>query len=378
MTVDEPVLSLIETIYDAAVDEKLWPRVLEGLLAVTGSQGASFWTMHSAEGLQLPLFEYVNFDPAFVGEYLEYMTPHDPTNQYLAAHPDLRIVHDASFISEAEKDRHMYYDWQMKYSDSRHRVVGMVSPAPCLQSGIALHRDRGKGDFPAETIAHFSTLFRHVERALEIGFRLGTLGSMQRVSLDLLDRNVLGIVLLDDRGRVIFVNSAAQALGQLADGIALSAGGITLARAPDNRRLQRLIGEALATTNGTGGMPGGAMLAPRPSRKRPFSVLVSPLSRFAFGMTRLHPAVCVVIADPEKRDLLPADRLRALYGLTPAEARLAARLALGDDLRSAAASLGIGYATARTQLTGIFDKTETRRQGELIMLLLKTVPLLAS
>jgi len=111
---------------------------------------------------------------------------------------------------------------------------------------------------------------------------------------------------------------------------------------------------------------------------RPFSVLVSPLSRFAFGMTRLHPAVCVVIADPEKRDLLPADRLRALYGLTPAEARLAARLALGDDLRSAAASLGIGYATARTQLTGIFDKTETRRQGELIMLLLKTVPLLAS
>ena len=28
MTVDEPVLSLIETIYDAAVDEKLWPRVL--------------------------------------------------------------------------------------------------------------------------------------------------------------------------------------------------------------------------------------------------------------------------------------------------------------------------------------------------------------
>jgi DNA-binding CsgD family transcriptional regulator/PAS domain-containing protein len=376
--VDDSVLALIETIYDAALDEALWPSVLRQMIAITDSQAASFYTLDSAEQLRLPIFEYINFDAGFIDEYLDCMTPYDPTNQYIAAHPGERIVHDASFITEAEKDRHLYYDWHHRYSDTRHRVVGVVSPLCHVQSGIALHRTRAKGDFEPQTIRQFSALFRHIERALEIGTRLGTLGCLQQVSLDLLDRNPLGIFLLDNYGRIILANRAARALGEADDGIVLAAEGIVLCRALDDRRLQRLIAEALKTSDGMDAPPGGAMLAKRPSRKRPYSILVSPLSRATFAMTRLRPAACIVIADPEKSGTLPSDRLRTLYGLTPAEARLATRLATGEDLRAAAASLGIGYATARTQLSGIFRKTETSRQGELIMLLLKTVPLLAS
>jgi DNA-binding CsgD family transcriptional regulator len=56
--------------------------------------------------------------------------------------------------------------------------------------------------------------------------------------------------------------------------------------------------------------------------------------------------------------------------LTEAEARLAALLGAGDELRSAAAKLGITYGTARARLSGIFEKTQTRRQAELIRVLL--------
>jgi DNA-binding CsgD family transcriptional regulator len=66
--------------------------------------------------------------------------------------------------------------------------------------------------------------------------------------------------------------------------------------------------------------------------------------------------------------------LRALYGLTPAETRLAQRLAAGDELKAAAAQLGIGYGTARAQLAAIFRKTETKRQGELVRLLCTLPP----
>jgi DNA-binding CsgD family transcriptional regulator len=71
--------------------------------------------------------------------------------------------------------------------------------------------------------------------------------------------------------------------------------------------------------------------------------------------------------------MLPADRLRAAFGFTEAEARLAALMAAGEDLRSAAEALEITYGTARMRLAQIFDKTETRRQGELIKLLLTTM-----
>jgi DNA-binding CsgD family transcriptional regulator len=87
----------------------------------------------------------------------------------------------------------------------------------------------------------------------------------------------------------------------------------------------------------------------------------------------LRPAVCVVIVDPETDTSVPLGRLQAVLGLTGAEARLAALLAAGYELRDAATQLDITYGSARTRLAAIFQKTDTRRQGELIKLLLTTV-----
>jgi len=66
--------------------------------------------------------------------------------------------------------------------------------------------------------------------------------------------------------------------------------------------------------------------------------------------------------------------LQANSGLTPMEARLAARLAAGEEVSRAAAVLGIRYATARGYLAAVFRKTGARRQGELVRLLQASVP----
>jgi len=115
------------------------------------------------------------------------------------------------------------------------------------------------------------------------------------------------------------------------------------------------------------------MRALRPSGNRPYGILVTPVSREYSAMTLLKPAVCVVITDPDYRLLLPARRLQTAFGLTEAEAHLAALVAAGAGLRDAAEKLNITYGTARTRLAQIFQKTETRRQGELIRLLLTTM-----
>jgi DNA-binding CsgD family transcriptional regulator len=373
MSLDEDLLSLIAGIYDAAIDETLWPAAMERLLATTDSQAASFCVLDSAEQPRLSTFVYVNFHPQLIEEYLDHMAPHDPTIQHIIGHPDQKFHHDTSFISESEKDRHIYYDWHEKFSDTRHRVAGIIRPAPGIQSGVTIHRTRAKGDFDPDSLSRFTMLFSHIERALQIGFRLGTLGTLQQVSLAMLDSNPLAIVLLDRTGRLIMANRAARMLAEEADGLTLTADSISMVRRADDVTLQQLIGDALKTTRGEGTRSGGLMSALRPSGKRPFSIMVSPLSSDSFAMTTLRPAACVMIADPDKQHVLPADQLRALYGLTPSESRLAAQLTAGADLRASAAGLGITYATARTQLAAIFRKTETSRQGELIKLLLSTV-----
>ena len=63
-----------------------------------------------------------------------------------------------------------------------------------------------------------------------------------------------------------------------------------------------------------------------------------------------------------------ATQLCAAFGLTVAEAKLAAKLASGSGIVGAAASLGVSRETARTQLKAVFAKTNTRRQAELAAL----------
>jgi len=373
VSVDQRLLAVIQAIYDAAADETRWPETLKELSEFTGSQAATFWVLDGSERPRLPLFTYINLDPGFVQEYLDKVAHLDPTVQYLVGHPNEKIVHDGLVITEREKDLHPYYDWHGRYSDLRFRLVGQVCPAPAVHAGVALHRTRKVGRYERGDIERFEVLYPHLERALGIGFRLGALGAMQQCAAELLDHNPAAILLLDARRRIVYANRNAEALRSGRDGIQLTAQGVTLRRREDHDRIQALIARAIAPISSALDAPGAIMRAARPSGKRPYTILVAPVAKQHSLLSTFRPAVWVVISDPESEKPLPSARLRTAFGLTEAEARLGALLAGGDDLRSAAEKLGVTYGTARARLAQIFQKTETRRQGELIKLLLTTV-----
>lgn len=61
--------------------------------------------------------------------------------------------------------------------------------------------------------------------------------------------------------------------------------------------------------------------------------------------------------------------LQSLFGLTAAEANLATQISSGQSPLKIARMNGVSITTVRSQLTAIFSKTETSRQGELVSLL---------
>src|SRR5678815_5660793 len=195
-------------------------------------------------------------------------------------------------------------------------------------------------------------------RALTIGFKLGSLGTMQQVTGELLDRNSAAVVLLDERHKVVYTNRCAQLVFSETDGLRLTSDGLVALDRHDNEKLQRRIGEAAVAVR-TSGTPGGVLRICRPSGKRSYVALVAPMSSKYPALTTLRPAVCVVITDPDAQIVLSAGRIQAAFAMAEAEARLAALLAAGEDLRGAATRLGITYGTARVRLAEIFQKTET-------------------
>lgn len=85
---------MIDAVYAAAVDESRWSQALEQLTIYTNSQAATLWLLDGTNGAELPSFVYTNFEPKFIGEYLERMAQADPTVPLLLTHPDEPVVHD--------------------------------------------------------------------------------------------------------------------------------------------------------------------------------------------------------------------------------------------------------------------------------------------
>jgi DNA-binding CsgD family transcriptional regulator len=374
MSIDPKVLSVVEALYDAAIDETAWPAALSALADLTDSQAATFWVLDGTNRGSHPLFTYINFDPAFIQEYLNGVLPTDPNVQFLMANPQHAIVHDGMVIAERDKDRHAYYDWHGRYSDTRFRLIGRVCPAPDVHAGVALHRTRKVGRYGAGDIDQFAFLYRHLQRALMIGVRLGSLGAVEQCTTAMLDRNSTAMILLDKQHRVIFTNKAAAALRVQGDGISLTNDVVVLLHREENARLQALIGEAAIRSATAGATRAGVMRATRPSGKRSYGIVVVAITERYPLLSTMRPAVCLLVQDPAGDASLPSDALQAMFGLTRAEAQLAGRLATGEDLRAAAEHLGITYGTARVRLAEILQKTDTRRQGELVSLVLSTFP----
>lgn len=116
--------------------------------------------------------------------------------------------------------------------------------------------------------------------------------------------------------------------------------------------------------------------APRPSFASETTRLMTQLAPHLTRAWRmgevLHqasstPAGMAVAHHPDGGEVA---RLRADFGLTRAEARLALALAAGRSLAEAAELFGRKLSTIRSQLQQIFAKTGASRQAELVVLLL--------
>ena len=101
---------------------------------------------------------------------------------------------------------------------------------------------------------------------------------------------------------------------------------------------------------------------------------LAAIHEFVAYVREHEPAAALFLSDPEDEAHIDDAMVRRLYGLTPAEARLAVLLAQGHHLDEVGDILKISIHTARTHLKRIFGKTNTSSQSDLIRLVLSAPP----
>jgi len=176
---------------------------------------------------------------------------------------------------------------------------------------------------------------------------------------------------VDEEGSILLKNSTAKTILQRETAISVQNGVLS---APAHKATLR----SLIASVGSGSRELHLACIPRSEKQQPLILAATSIEWPSDSADDDGVAVAVIVCDPEFRWLIPDSVLRPLYGLTRAEAELASHLINGDSLSRIATKTGSSLNTIRSHLKKLFQKTGTRRQAELVRLLLVASMLLGA
>ncbi len=239
---------------------------------------------------------------------------------------------------------------------------------------MRLFRKSGIAPFDDEEIALAQILMSQLGKAMEAASRMGNAEIERALYSDVLNRLQVGVLILDQTGRLLRVSDRADAMLAARDGLNLTGGKLRASVAGEDKKLQEVIRGVLSARDGAAA-DGGLSLSKK-SGTRKMGLIVRRIDGDGTPRGAGWPAVAIYIRDADMSPDLEAEMMRQIFDLTPAEAAVARRLTDGLSLEDTAAALDISRNTARAHLRSIFSKSGIRRQTELVRLVLNSAVIL--
>ncbi|MFT4114849.1 helix-turn-helix transcriptional regulator, partial [Silvibacterium sp.] len=233
---------------------------------------------------------------------------------------------------------------------------------------ISCQRPKAKGPFEEKQGRVYEVLFPHLQRALNLHLKFSRADAKAQAMERALDAFGHAVFGLDRAGRVILCNRMAEEIVRAGHVLRLEQGWLAAVDPVRDRGLQGMLAGAVATGAGAGIAAGGWMLLEGHSEEHALRLAVTPVRLPLPGYSGLLAAL-VYVSGPAVRPLSKAEALRSLYGLTPAEARIADLLGAGLEIREICHRSGITLETTRFHVKRILAKTGARRQAELVRMI---------
>jgi DNA-binding CsgD family transcriptional regulator len=364
----EKTLRLVAKIYEAAGNPSAWNDFLRTFAEAGGGTMAALFR-HDGTNQQYDVLAFHGVPDEYIRLYLQHYAEKDEwIKGGLGILETGWVGSSQTLCSDAKLLQTEFYSDFLRRYDLFHQCGGIVQQTATARSAITLLRPRRKGFFNESETTLLRTLMPHLQQAMKLHQQFVDLRAHSRSLETAIDSLAIGIIFLDDEGKVLLLNRKAEALIRQEDGLLLTDKRISASVPQDSSRLKAAVVAAANTGRGKGDSAGGTFLVSR-EKGRALSVTVAPLRDVGIGMRQQASAV-LFISDPDRKAELPLDLLRRCYGLTFAEARLATVLVQGRSLKEAADLCGVTHNTAKSQLKCVFLKTEVKRQSELVRLLL--------
>lgn len=361
----------IDRIYRAAVAPECWPSFLDGVCQELQLASLHLVFRHPSDG-DRGIIASVGMDEHYQDSYRSYYHRLNPWRPYGPEAEEGRVLLNDSILPESEQMRTEFYNDWMRPQGAAHPFVAFLYNSGSGEplSDLVGFREKSSGPLREGDLDPVRSLVPHLQRALTIHSRVQGAETRAGAAEEVLDRIAGGVILLDERGAAIATNQAADRILVMNDGLVMDREGPSASTSKQTDELRRAVAGAAKTGASQGEDAGAVLRLVRPSGRQALEVVVTAIRCEASPLFDRKAAAAIFVAEPDAQLDRPPERLRQLYGFTPVEAEVAARIIKGMGVAEICGDLGITIHTVRGHLKQLFAKTGTHRQPDLIRVLL--------
>jgi hypothetical protein len=300
----------VASIYDAVLDDALIPTALHGVAEYVGAAGAAYLVVNK---LTRQVSSRLSWG-SFTSSSADYLTHYSKIDRFRAIQEEA-VCGSLAWLSERLPESVLRHDeWYndfIRAGGTCDLLSGKLFENQSHVLIFGLHR--AIGDAPPRNEEALQTLMPHLCTAAQLRVR-----SID----DGLNRVAAAMMFTDGEGRIVETNHMAERVLHLGDGLTIHNGQICARRSFETAKLACLVAKAA----GGGGSSVACMLIVRDGGRSPYVVRVSPASA---GLPGYHlPMAMILVSVPEENAVCERE-LAELYGLSPAESRLALALEQG-------------------------------------------------
>ena len=364
---------ILTSLHDAMLDDAHWAKTsrlideacgIRGNALVVGegrsqADGQIFLARFCYRGERRPDRERWYFDNYY---------PWDERIPRLAGLPDSQIVAVTDLYTQEELDTSPAFNEAL--------------PRGGYQSGLNVRLDGPKGSSIVWTLADSTAgngwgsaqtgmierILPHLRQYVRVRTAVSGAQALGSSLNALLDNSRVGVIHLDQQGRMVEVNDRARRILRQGTGL-FDEGGFPRARVPgDNDRLERMLGRALPRYGESAAS--GSLMVRRPSGQPRLAVHISPVSTAGqdFGLKLV--AALMVVVDPSGRSRIDPAVVASALDLTPSQSEVAVMLAEGQSVHTIATTTGRQPSTVRQFLKQIYKRQALTGRADLVRLVL--------
>ncbi len=370
MTSTKELSSLLETLYAAPLEPQKWQSFLDQLSTMTDISSGYLVASHPTEGNRILAGGGLNFDPEIFHLYNEHYGANDPYRAPLIAKQKVGLIPGEELVDHATLVKSELYNEVLSRFDLEYMNMLSCYCSDVHADVLSLWRSPKHGPMDPASSHLLVTLLPHVQTALRLRTKVIDCNVSNLFSETALDAMSIAAFLVTGKGRVRHMNRLAATYLESRDGLLLQGGRVTAKDLHEAAQLESLIAGATSSgRNGSEAVPGGAIKLSRLGAQSSLQVTVLPVPE-QNQIAGSESSALILVSDPSSSPRPRTALMRQLYGLTPAEARVANLLLEGIEAREAAEQLAITLETCRFHIKRVMAKTGTRRQTELMRLML--------